>query len=733
MTPQAPPFVSAQERFIIARNYIKGLVARYIRRFSYRISTSQNLGDMHWPSIDEVSRTAGLNQSIPPSTQWLEKHNFQSIFVIEQNLAAFEQHIERRIIATDAINKLEFLTPERIGSQFHLSDIEATLLCAIAAPQSDHDILRLYQFASGIDSQLFPGFFYADLLASEDYTQDDILLLLSHDHPLCTYSLIQCRKEQLWDGYPPSGVAQFNVPERILSFLIGTNTTPSIDYARFISVPTDTTHATATQSLIFDSNFVRQATKQLKRRKARVLFIGPKGFGRRSFIRQYAKNSNVSILEIDISQLVHDNCTIELLRIIGLWFREARLMHSIMLFRCDNIPEEDIEKSLLKVSSKFYQLVDQFSGTICILSQERFPLITSLFGTCAEVICQLPTRSAQFSMWQNALAPYVDEDEISNIAQYVSTSYRLTMGEIKKTIETCRNQHASKILTGPQLAETLRITRGQELTGLADLKATPIGLDNIILCEKTSAVIEEILNYARYSEFVFDEWGFSKVSNNVGLSVLFSGPPGTGKTLTASAIAHELRCALYVVDVSRVVDRYIGETEKKLAKIFNHAQKSQAILLFDEADSLFAKRTSVKSSNDRYANLEVNYLLQRLETYPGMTILTTNQADSLDDALARRIQFKVVFDMPTPHERSKIWHALLPRVAQATDIDFTKLGNSFEMSGGHIKNAVFRACINAASQNTSVTTAMLWNAAILEYRALGHVICDGFTDDSNYN
>ena len=219
------------------------------------------------------------------------------------------------------------------------------------------------------------------------------------------------------------------------------------------------------------------------------------------------------------------------------------------------------------------------------------------------------------------------------------------------------------------------------------------------------------------------------MSQASGLSVLFSGPPGTGKTLTAGVIAHELKRALYVVDISRIVDKYIGETEKKLARISEHAQKSQAILLFDEADSLFAKRTNVKSSNDRYANLEVNYLLQKLEAYHGMTILTTNLADSLDEALARRIQFKVAFDMPNRRERAKLWEVLLPDQARGADIDFMRLGEAFEMSGGHIKNATFRACIKAASIGQHVSTEMLWDAAVLEFRSMGHVIRDDASDD----
>ena len=275
------------------------------------------------------------------------------------------------------------------------------------------------------------------------------------------------------------------------------------------------------------------------------------------------------------------------------------------------------------------------------------------------------------------------------------------------------------------MAETLRTTRGRALEGLADLKPTPLGLKDVILTPIARATIDEILNFAHYSDMVRHDWGFSRVSPTGGLSILFSGPPGTGKTLTAGVIAHELRRALYVIDISRVIDKYIGETEKRLAKIFDHAQTSQAILLFDEADSLFAKRTNVKTSNDRYANIEVNYLLQRLESYNGISILTTNLADSLDEALQRRIQFKIHFPMPNERERAKLWKFLLPKQAIGEEeIDYKGLGQEYEMSGGHIKNAVFRACIEAASKHTKVNNEMLWSAGLHELREMGHVISE---------
>lgn len=567
--------------------------------------------------------------------------------------------------------------------------------------------------------------FYAELLADETLSASDILALIDDHGALRTYALIEAGRHREWGNLTPPLVSPLSVPNRISSLLSGVSFLPQLAYAHC------RLNAMDKMPLTLDPNFVKTASKHLKRRRQRLLFLGSKGFGRRSFIEQWAHGEKMPTIEVDWNAISSDETPEHLLQIVGLWFREARLIHAILVFRCDETPSFEIESLLQRIAPKFKQIADHHPGTICLIAQTRWEFFSSLFGPCTEIYCALPSRAQQFRLWQIALTPYVEAPQRDAIANYVALSYRLTMGEISQTIAIARARYAQVPLTGASLAEVLRTTRGQELLGLAELKATPLSMHDIVLSDDTRKILQEILNYARYSERVLDEWGFSKMTQSTGLSVLFSGPPGTGKTLTAGVLAHELKRALYVVDISRVVDKYIGETEKKLAKIFEHAQKSQAILLFDEADSLFAKRTNVKSSNDRYANLEVNYLLQKLEAYPGMTILTTNLADSLDEALARRIQFKIAFPMPNEKERARIWAQLLPEKARCGQIDFERLGRAFEMSGGHIKNAVFRACIEAAAQDMPIETKMLWRAALHEYREMGHVMRD-FEEDFEF-
>ncbi|MCB1882282.1 MAG: ATP-binding protein, partial [Gammaproteobacteria bacterium] len=205
--------------------------------------------------------------------------------------------------------------------------------------------------------------------------------------------------------------------------------------------------------------------------------------------------------------------------------------------------------------------------------------------------------------------------------------------------------------------------------------------------------IHEFISRKKYFDTVYNEWGFAaRIGYGKGLIALFSGPPGTGKTMLAGLIGQALDLDLYQVDLAQVVSKWVGETEKQLGKVFDQAERAHAVLLFDEADSLFSKRTEVKTSNDRYANMAVNYLLQRLEQYTGVAVLTTNKDAALDEALQRRLTLHLHLEIPEVPERERLWKSFLPeRAPIEADIDYSVLAKEFELSGGYIKNAAVRA------------------------------------------
>ena len=230
-----------------------------------------------------------------------------------------------------------------------------------------------------------------------------------------------------------------------------------------------------------------------------------------------------------------------------------------------------------------------------------------------------------------------------------------------------------------------------------------------------------------HRRIVFETWGMSRVmSTSRGLTALFQGRPGTGKTLVAGVIARELGLDLYQVDLSKVMSKWIGETEKNLATIFDAAEDGQAILLFDEADSLFAKRTEVRSSNDRYANLEVNYLLQRLDSFEGIAILTTNNGGAIDPAFKRRLSFQLSFPFPDEETREALWQVHLPpTVPRAGKLEFKSLSRKFQLSGGYIRNACLRAVFLAAQEESALQQHHLERAVALEFAEMGKLTTSG--------
>ena len=244
---------------------------------------------------------------------------------------------------------------------------------------------------------------------------------------------------------------------------------------------------------------------------------------------------------------------------------------------------------------------------------------------------------------------------------------------------------------------------------------------DIVLPEDITDSLLELTARVRHRKTVYEQWGFDRsITTARGITALFSGPPGTGKTMVAGVIARDLGLELYRVDVSRITSKWIGETEKNLGALFDAAEDGQVMLLFDEADSLFAKRTEVKTSVDRYANMEVNYLLQRLDSFEGIAILTTNFGNAIDPAFKRRLTYRVTFPFPDEEMREQLWKSMIPpQVPIAGKIDFASLSQRFRLSGGYIRNATLRAAFLAAEEGSALTHEHLERAIRMEFREIG--------------
>jgi ATPase family associated with various cellular activities (AAA) len=252
-------------------------------------------------------------------------------------------------------------------------------------------------------------------------------------------------------------------------------------------------------------------------------------------------------------------------------------------------------------------------------------------------------------------------------------------------------------VTAQELFAACRTALTSELDHLAQPVKPRFGLDELVLPRAQATQLGETVRAMRALARVHYGWGTAQAWNEAGLSVLFCGPPGTGKTMAAEALASELGMPMYRVDLSQVVNKYIGETEKKLKRIFDAVETSDCLLLFDEADALFGKRTEVKDAHDRFANIEISYLLERMERFKGLAVLATNRRKDLDEAFTRRLRYIIEFPLPGAPERERIWRVVFPRAIDVTGIDFPYLARAFQLAGGHIRSIAFNACLQAAA------------------------------------
>ncbi|MEJ7602562.1 MAG: AAA family ATPase [Kofleriaceae bacterium] len=326
----------------------------------------------------------------------------------------------------------------------------------------------------------------------------------------------------------------------------------------------------------------------------------------------------------------------------------------------------------------------------------------------------LPGEPARAEMWKQALPAASDQ-----VAAECARRYAISPGLLERTASAA--VAGGGVVGVDAVHRALRVQLERRLLGLAQRIETRQTWDDLVLPVDQFDLLMELVARVKHRQQVLEDWGFAaKVGKGLGLSVLLSGPPGTGKTMIAGLLARELGLDLYQVDLSRIVSKYIGETEKQLSALFEAAESGHAILLFDEADSLFGKRTEVRSSNDRYANLEVNYLLQRMEVFSGISLLTTNHETAIDKAFQRRLALHIRVPMPDEEQRELLWRTMFPgRAKRVASLDLGKLAAEFEMSGGYIKNAVLRAAYFAADEGGAIDERHLWRAARAEYEAMG--------------
>jgi hypothetical protein len=452
--------------------------------------------------------------------------------------------------------------------------------------------------------------------------------------------------------------------------------------------------------------------RQAMRTDALVIVSGMPGLGRRTLATAVAAEHGVDLLAIECRRLARDAAALrKQLRALA---RECRLLRRAPLLIGVDALIDDSPARLELVGS---ELVLQLEGLVVVTCGDRRPALDWERPTILVELAR-PSSAQLATLWLAELGQGRASD-----GEHLATHYALAPALVHHAAAATRTLAAQAPITPEHVRAGVRAVLDERLGEYARRVTVTQTWDDLVLSEDQLDSVIELLARVRGRARVYEQWGFGpKVGKGLGVTALFSGPPGTGKTMLAALIARELGLELYQVDLGKIVSKWIGETEKHLGALFDAAEAGRAILLFDEADALFSKRTAVKSSNDRHANLETNYLLQRLESFDGVCLLTSNHAGNIDPAFQRRLSLHLRFELPDVDERAQLWRRLLPASAPvAGEIDYHALARRFQMSGGYIRNAVLRAGFLAADVDSPITAAFLERAARTEYEGMGRL------------
>jgi len=628
----------------------------------------------------------------------------------------FETGIAER--KNESLRRGLILRLHELQQSFRLSEFDIDILLIGVLPELDLRYQRLYAYLQDDVTKKSPSVeLVLNLLCEslEDKLKARAAFLA--EAPLIKYQLLH-----LSDGPAPLLARSLLVDERIINYLL------EIDQVDAQLLPF--THLRHPQTRLSDvmladdvSSRLSQLAERFKENGAICHFQGACETSKQTTAEALCREMGLPLLFVDVDTMVATSVPAELL--VPLVFREGKLHQAALyLNHCEVLlnnekndqPGRDTLLEELGNYSTWIFLATQSAWQPAGIRQDR-PFISLQFP--------IPAYSLRRQIWeqqwngQATLGANVDFNDLAN-------KFRLTGGQIADAAAMARNlalwrDPDNGLVTSQDLYLASRQQSGQRLNALAQQIQPRYEWEDIILPKDQKELLREICNYIKHHHTVYDDWGFgSKLHRSTGLNALFAGPSGTGKTMAADIIAHELGLDLYKIDLSAIVSKYIGETEKNLDRIFREGETANAILFFDEADALFGKRSEVRDSHDRYANIEIAYLLQKMEEYDGVVILATNLRKNMDEAFARRMHFTLEFPMPEEPDRHRIWERIFPGEAPLDGgIDLTFMAHQFRISGGNIKNIALNAAFLAAEDGGSITMESLVWATKREYQKLG--------------
>lgn len=586
-----------------------------------------------------------------------------------------------------------------LSSHLELSEFDSKVLLLCLAMEMDTRIAQLCAQAQADINRPYPTF----ALAFQMFDNPDWSVLSPHA-PLRHWRLLNINQHAI---QTLTGAA-LSIDERILNYIKGLNYLDDRLMPLFDPLYIDTGDKQDINEPLAYSQFqiVKQTVNHLNysktHEKAPVIELVGHDSGSKQLISRYvALELGLNLYVIDMKMIPHE--TLEFETFTRLWQRESLLMPLALFIDATDDFDESILKRFLKRSTGvvFLNVLDS---------------VTEYIHNKLTIEPVKPTLQEQVNLWQDNLTG-LDEEKSKILAEQFSFSHNDILRLSKNSLNVVDgDQSATSTQININMWNECRFAARAGMDRLAKRIDVKSSWNKLVLPEEQLALLHQITSQVAKRNRVYEDWGFrDQMNRGLGINALFSGESGTGKSMAAEVIADALNLDLYRIDLSSVVSKYIGETEKNLRKLFDTAEDSGAILFFDEADSLFGKRSEIKDSHDRYANIEINYLLQRMEAYSGLAILATNSKEALDKAFIRRLRFIVDFPFPGLEQRKEIWQTIFPSNAPVDqNLDYDRLGK-LNLTGGSILNIVVNSAFLAAKDSECISMPLILNAARTEF------------------
>jgi hypothetical protein len=611
---------------------------------------------------------------------------------------SMDEQIDR---AAQIMRELEDTDPPpamiMLSRQLGLSRFESEALLLCAAMELDTRIATLCARAHADAQRPYPTFALA--LALFD---DPAWEALSPDRPLRYWRMIEINQP----AAQPLTTSALRADERIVNYLKGLNHLDDRLTVMLSPIDSADTHEDLppSQQAVVDDIVAHWQRSLNSARLPIVQLLGPDASAKQIVAAQATSALGRHLYRLQVESLPSSLGDLETLA--RLWQRESSLL-PIALY----LDAQDIDSGQLDGHASLTQFLSRSDGVIFLGVRDSWPRLTH---THFSVEVAKPTTTEQQAIWMQALGP-----QAAHVAGQLAAQFNLNQAAIESIAQDVSLDAAED---EPHFKRKLWAACCAMTRPRLDVLAQRIGpratWDDLVLPSEQITLLHQIADQVGQRHTVYEEWGYAaRMNRGLGISALFAGDSGTGKTMAAEVMANDLQLNLYRIDLSAVVSKYIGETEKNLRRLFDAAEDGGAILFFDEADALFGKRSEVKDSHDRYANIEINYLLQRMEAYRGLAILATNMKSALDQAFMRRLRFIVNFPFPGVSERASMWRKVFPAQTPVDGLDYDRLAR-FNITGGNIHSIALNAAFMAAQAKSKVTMPIVLAAARTEFRKL---------------